>query len=79
LEYLSSNPERELTFFSHDPVNKVFGAQVLSQLIWVFDDRTPEESVTLAISTLDDYCNKSAENVEDTVSRFTPNFCGGAH
>lgn len=56
-------------YMNHDFVDKIFGAQVLSQLIWVFDDRTPEESVTLAISTLDDYCNKSAENVEDTFNQ----------
>lgn len=52
----------------HEYALKTWGAQVLSQLIWIFDAETPEEIVTTAISALDDFCAKAPENIEETVS-----------
>lgn len=52
----------------HIYTSKALGAQVLSQLIWIFDGQTPEETVSTAISLLDEFCAVGPENVEEIVS-----------
>lgn len=46
-----------------------WGAQVLSQLIAIFTEETPEETVNTAVDKLLNFCTQPAkpENINDTV------------
>lgn len=52
----------------NDRTFKSYGAQVLSELIWIFDNKTPEETVITAISALDNFCTQAPKNIEEIVS-----------
>lgn len=54
--------------FSSVPWTISWAPLVLSQLIWIFDESTPESTVTEAVGYLKAYCDLDPSNIETAVS-----------